>query len=228
MPKARKPQTKSQQLLVEGKNDRHVIWALCLKYELPKNFSVEVINPEDKPDEAEREDRGIEELLKYLPAKLDEENLETLGIVVDADIDLEARWQALSNKLNDFGYKDIPKKPQIDGWIDTQPELPKIGIWVMPNNQLPGMLEDFVSYLIPPDDEIKPEVEAWLENLEAQKINPYSEARRAKAFIHTWLAVQKKPGMPMGQAITARALSEDAEVVKNFIEWLNRLFAPEP
>jgi len=30
MPKPRKPsQRKPQQLLVEGKNDRHVIWALC-------------------------------------------------------------------------------------------------------------------------------------------------------------------------------------------------------
>jgi hypothetical protein len=28
--------------LVEGKNDRHVIWALCQQYQLPETFSVEV------------------------------------------------------------------------------------------------------------------------------------------------------------------------------------------
>ncbi|MEC4880603.1 MAG: DUF3226 domain-containing protein [Scytonema sp. PMC 1070.18] len=43
MPKARKPpQSKPQQLLVEGKNDRHVIWALCERHQLPDTFSVEV------------------------------------------------------------------------------------------------------------------------------------------------------------------------------------------
>jgi hypothetical protein len=32
-------------LLVEGKNDQHVIWALCARHELPDTFSVET--PED-------------------------------------------------------------------------------------------------------------------------------------------------------------------------------------
>jgi hypothetical protein len=35
MPKRPKP----RQLLVEGKNDRHVIWALCNQYQLPETFS---------------------------------------------------------------------------------------------------------------------------------------------------------------------------------------------
>ena len=222
MPKARKPSPKPQQLLVEGINDRHVIWALCKKYDLPKNFSVEIIDPDESQEY--REDRGIEELLKYLPVKLDEENLETLGIVVDADRDVQARWQAIRDRLTAFGYQNIPSTPEATGWIDLQPELPKIGIWVMPNNKLPGMLEDFVRYLIPPDDKLKPEIDSWLQSIEAKAVNPYSDTRRAKAFIHTWLALQKKPGMPMGLAITAKALSEDSEVVRGFINWLKELF----
>ena len=39
MPSKKKP--KPRQLLVEGKNDRHVVWALCQKYQVPKTFSVE-------------------------------------------------------------------------------------------------------------------------------------------------------------------------------------------
>lgn len=78
MPKVRKPpQPKPQQLLVEGKNDRHVIWALCEQYQLPETFSVEVPMAE--------EGQGIEILLADLPFKLREKNLRTLGIVVDAD-----------------------------------------------------------------------------------------------------------------------------------------------
>ncbi|MEQ9549678.1 MAG: DUF3226 domain-containing protein [Coleofasciculus sp. G3-WIS-01] len=80
MPKKPKP----HQLLVEGKNDRHVIWALCNQYQLPETFSVEVA--EEKGTE------GIEALLAGLPARI-------LGIVVDTDQNLLARWQAVQNRL---------------------------------------------------------------------------------------------------------------------------------
>ena len=94
MPKKLKP----RQLLVEGKNDQHVIWALCNQHQLPENFSVEI--PEEKGT------GGIEALLDQLPARLDEPNLQTLGIVVDADQDLLARWQSVANRLNTIGYQN--------------------------------------------------------------------------------------------------------------------------
>lgn len=94
----------------------------------------------------------------------------------------------------------------------------------MPNNQLPGILEYFVSYLIPSDDKLKAKVEDILTDIETEKINPYPLIHHQKAFIHTWLAWQKKPGMPMGQAITAKALSQDSVIASIFINWLNELF----
>lgn len=104
MPKSRKPsKPKSQQLLVEGKDDRHVIWALCEQHQLPETFSVEVPQEDDDP--------GIEALLSGLSARLKEKNLRTLGIVVDADQDLLARWQAVRDRLNASGYQNIPKRP---------------------------------------------------------------------------------------------------------------------
>jgi hypothetical protein len=104
MPSSRKPlKPKPQQLLVEGKNDQHVIWALCEQHKLPETFSVEVPQEDDAP--------GIEALLISLPLKLKEENLRTLGIVVDADRDLFARWQAVRDRLNVSGYQHIPKYP---------------------------------------------------------------------------------------------------------------------
>ncbi|WP_017747858.1 DUF3226 domain-containing protein [Scytonema hofmannii] len=97
MPKARKPPpVKPQQLVVEGKNDRHVIWALCEQHQLPETFSVEVPFAEDG--------QGIEVLLAELPIRLKQENLRTLGIVIDADRDLSARWQAVRQRFNENGY----------------------------------------------------------------------------------------------------------------------------
>lgn len=221
MPKVRKPKAKPQQLLVEGKNDRHVIWALCQKYQVPETFSVEIVVNDDI---RHQETQGIEELLASLPVKLDEENLQTLGIVVDADQDVAARWQAVTNKLHDYGYQNIPKIPPETGWIDIQSEKPKIGVWLMPDNKLPGMLEDFVAYLIPIEDQLKIKVAGILNEIEQEQLNPYSFTHRQKAFIHTWLAWQEKPGMPMEQAITAKALSNDSAIASAFITWLNELF----
>lgn len=212
MPKKSKP----HQLLVEGKNDMHVIWALCNQYQLPETFSVEV----PAIDATE----GIEALLDGLPLKLREKNLEILGIVVDADQDLTARWQALRYRLRMSGYQDIPDAPPTEGWVYTAPELPKVGVWLMPNNQLPGMLEDFVAHLIPANDKLLPKAESILQEIEQAGINPYTFIHRPKALIYTWLAWQEKPGMPMGQAITARVLRYDSTRAIAFVEWLKRLF----
>lgn len=217
MSKTRKPfQPKPQQLLVEGKNDRHVIWALCNLYKLPETFSVEL--PEENGTE------GVEALLDGLPNRFRDKNLRTLGIVVDADMDVAARWQAAGNRLRAVGYQDIPASPPVEGWVYAPPNLPKVGVWLMPDNQLPGMLEDFVALLIPNDDALRPKAELILHEIERDRLNPYSLIHRPKALIHTWLAWQETPGMPMGQAITAQVLSSDSPIAIAFLEWLKRVF----
>ena len=219
MPSSRKPlKPKPQQLLVEGKNDQHVIWALCEQHKLPETFSVEVPQEDDAP--------GIEALLISLPLKLKEENLRTLGIVVDADRDLFARWQAVRDRLNVSGYQHIPKYPPAEGWVyaPSDPFLPRVGVWLMPDNQLPGILEDFVARLIQPDDVLRPKAEAILQEIEQDCLNCYTLVQRPKALIHTWLAWQQTPGMPMGQAITAQVLRYDCAIAVTFVAWLKLLF----
>lgn len=212
MPKKLKP----RQLLVEGKNDQHVIWALCNQYQLPENFSVEI--PEEKGA------GGIEALLDQLPARLDEPKLQTLGIVVDADRDLLARWQSIRDRLSASGYQNIPTIPPPEGWVYAPSDLPKRGVWLMPNNQLPGMLEDFVAHLIPSDDALYPKAQSILQEIETAGINRYTSIHHPKALIHTWLAWQETPGMPMGQAITAQVLSYNVTIAIAFIDWLTQLF----
>ncbi|NEP45205.1 MAG: hypothetical protein F6K35_40695 [Okeania sp. SIO2H7] len=210
--------TNPKQLLVEGKNDRHVIWALCGIYQLPQTFSVEIAE--------ERGTEGIEALLGGLPSRIEEQNLETLGIVVDADRDVWARWQAIRDRLNGCGYENIPQIPPPEGWVfpSTNPFLPKVGVWLMPDNQLPGMLEDFVAQLIPPEDALFPKAETVLNEIESAGLNRYSLVQHPKALIHTWLAWQETPGMAMGQAITARVLLSNSPVARVFVGWLNYLF----
>lgn len=78
--------------------------------------------------------------------------------MADADRDLGARWQAIRDRLNSCGYENIPQIPPPEGWVfpSTNPFLPRVGIWLMPDNQLPGILENFVAQLIPPEDALYP------------------------------------------------------------------------
>ncbi len=93
----------------------------------------------------------------------------------------------------------------------------------MPDNQLSSELEDFGSWLISDEDALVPHVENTLNQLEADDLARYRH-KRSKAFVHTWLAWQENPGMPMGKAITAKALSANSPIAQTFMDWLNRLF----
>lgn len=203
---------KNAHLLVEGKNDQHVIWALCQQYQLPQTFDVLI------PGEG-----GVEALLADIPARLDESGLQALGIVLDADEDVHAQWQRVRSRLQEAGYH-VPTQAVQEGFITSAPDRPRIGVWVMPDNQLPGMLEDFVGYLIPQKDRLKPIAEKTLQSIGKKKLILYRLTYHSKALIHTWLAWQETPGMPMGQAITARVLQHNHAVANRFVNWLQRLF----
>ena len=209
-----KPNPRAQ-LVVEGKNDKHVVWALCNQHSIEQTFSVET------PSE---EGGGYTLILDSVPVRVKQRGLEALGLVLDADQNISARWNAIRNRLIQAGYINVPETPQPGGLIVNTQGKPRFGVWLMPNNHLPGMLEDFVSYLISSDDLLKPKVKEILDNIEDENLNQYSPVHHAKAFIHTWLAWQKAPGQPMGQAITAKVLNADADLSQAFVEWLNQLF----
>lgn len=198
----------TQRLLVEGADDQHVVWALCQKFQLKQNF--EVVDC-----------KGIEKLLKQIPVRLKESGITTLGIIIDADLSLEHRWKSISTIFQDAGA-DVSSLSQ-SGFIGVCNEV-KIGIWIMPNNRLDGMLEDFSSFLIPENDKLLPIAGDVLDRIEDAEIQGYGLIHRSKALIATWLAWQEDPGTPMGLAITKRYLSAEAEICKSFVDWLRRLF----
>ena len=94
----------------------------------------------------------------------------------------------------------------------------------MPDNRQNGMLEDFISFLIPHDDRLLPVVDSIIEKIEADKINKYKMIHHSKASVHTWLAWQEEPGTPLGAAITKRYLTTEEVTCKRLIDWMNNLF----
>ena len=203
--------TKSKQLLVEGNDDMHVVLALCEKFNLKENF--DIIDLE-----------GIDTLLKNIPVRLKTDNLETLGIIIDADKNISTQWEKLKKIFANSGYP-TDGILSLDGFIQKNPDGIKIGVWIMPNNHLPGMLEDFIKFLIPPDDKLLPVIQAHLENIEEKNLNKYNKKiHKAKALVHSWLAVQENPGTPIGLSITKKYLTTDEETCSKLINWLKELY----
>lgn len=207
--------TLTAELVVEGKDDQHVVWALCVRHNLPETFVV--VTPGDEVN-------GIDELLDGLPVRLKRSGLTALGLVIDADQGLQNRWQAVCARLAMHGYVNLPAQPDPQGTIIHQAPLPRLGVWLMPDNQLPGMLEDFVAYLIPGGDPLQARAHTIVAEIERDGLRRFNPLHRPKALIHTWLAWQERPGLPMGQAITTHALLHDAPLARTFVEWLQRLF----
>ena len=202
-------------LLVEGKNDRYVVENICGRLQLGE---IDEIRPKS----------GKDALLDVLPVELkgaSDGSVSALGIILDADTDLQSRWQSVSGRLTDAGYLRVPALPNEDGTILFPPDgpklLPKFGVWVMPDNRVPGILEDFLKFLVPVDDAILNHTEHSLDNLPDKR---FRDVDRPKALMHTWLAWQEEPGKPYGQAITARYLDTDLPIGKSFAAWLGKVF----
>lgn len=206
-------------LLVEGSDDKHVFRHLLDYHQIPKQFRIK-----DELFEI-KDHQGIDSLLnsKMLEAYLKVDEPRRFGIVIDADTDLAARWQRLRNILEGSGYHALPVIPKTDGTIILEEGLPTVGVWLMPNNKLPGMLEDFVSFLVPGDDLLWPIAGDVLQKV-IERDRRFRETYQSKACLHTWLAWQKEPGTSLGLAITRRYVDATAPYAQQFINWLRRLF----
>lgn len=208
---------KKGQLVVEGSDDKHVVWAFCKKFHLPETF--EVVDTE-----------GYDNLRDGLDERILSGSFEKLGIIVDADNDILSRWQSLSDVLKVFGYL-MPDAPNPSGTILNHPDSHtfyplQIGIWLMPNNQMAGMLEDFLGKIIETDSILLPIAKESLEKikLEIPESLRFNNSHYSKALIHTFLAWKEPPGKPFGQAINANFFNEETELLTQFLNWVKLLF----
>jgi hypothetical protein len=200
----------SKILLVEGKNDQHVVWSLCSKFNIPENF--DVVDCE-----------GIDKLIEQIPVRFKQSGIETIGVIIDADTDLNAAWQKIRSVF--LGQNcPVPENIPSDGLICENPGGIKTGAWIMPDNNLNGMIEDFISFLIPANDSLLPIAESTLQSIEHNHLNKYTLNHKSKAKIHTWLSWQEVPGAPLGLAITKRYLTTDNDACLKFITWLKDLY----
>jgi len=131
-------------LLVEGKDDENVVKHIWKSFNLAKAFEI-------------KDKEGIENVLEETDSTLVDGNADVcLGIIIDADQDLDSQWQRVLNILKRADYQNPPNSPNENGTIIKQEFKPTFGVWIMPDNVTNrGMLEDFLQFLVP-DKETNP------------------------------------------------------------------------
>ncbi|MGH7411190.1 MAG: DUF3226 domain-containing protein [Candidatus Methylomirabilis sp.] len=201
----------ANRIIVEGRDDRHVVRNLLYHHQLHEMFDFK-----DKD--------GIEKLLDTLEEEIQATDVERLGIIIDADLDLSRQWARMTGILIRCGYDAVPSAPDPAGTIVAGENGQRIGIWIMPNNVLKGAVEDFVGHLIADGDGLWPRAQ--------ESVNGIPEVERrfkptyvSKAQIHTWLAWQEEPGTRMGEAFTKRYLDPTRPQAQAFIGWIRKLLA---
>lgn len=193
-------------LLVEGQDDKHVVRHLCSRSQsMPKFCTL------DKG--------GLPKLLPAIGPEIKAPGRKAVGIVVDANSDLQSRWDEVVDQLGVINIQP-PDNPDPTGTII--PYTPLIGIWLMPNNQLSGELEDFVQKMIPDEDPVWPMSKDYIRDI-PDAYREFKDSKILKATLFAWLATRKEPGR-MGAAIGADDLLVDNELSATFIAWLKRLF----
>ncbi len=202
---------KNHVLLVEGKTDLFVIRALATRSNLSVVFEIVECGSDIS-------------MLKRLNAMIIQPNpAEVIGVVLDADEPgVSRRWQQVSQKLKDYDYR-FPQKPVASGTIlESTGDLPILGIWLMPDNRAPGMLEDFLLKSV--NNEAVQMAEHCIDIAKEKGVTTFKSVHHSKAVLHTWLAWQDEPGRPLGQAITTNVLKHDSPSARDFIHWLQILF----
>lgn len=196
-------------LLVEGPDDKHVVRHLCRRHQSIPDFDI-------------LDRGGLEPLLETVGAELNVLGRQAIGILVDANDDLAARWKSVTDRLLNEGVT-APRQPTPKGTVIDTIEKPRVGIWLMPDNTSTGELEDFVMQMIPEGDPVWPRAKRYIEEI-PQAYRRFPEVKTRRAELYAWLAARENPRQ-MGSAIGSHDLKVDGHLCKNFLDWLKALFA---
>ena len=217
----------AQQLIVEGK-DAVVLSEILMKRKVtsPKGYA-----DRNKYIKEFVKQTGSESLVNdAIQNSLERADITNLGVIVDAnEVGAISRFNRIKAKVEATLLIQFPKEKTLtkEGFYwQALPNL-RIGIWIMPNNMDNGYLEHFLLNLIEEKDKTLDFARAKTAELMKMDFCNFSSNKRHKALLHTYLAWQKNPGLPMGTAAKAGYLNTSAPTVDNFENWWKNVFELE-
>lgn len=230
-------------LLVEGINDLHAVRNLVFRHGIPVHYREDReqgAGPEECVFEIKQagmiednEGGGESNLSRMIRSHLKAEDILTLGIVADADNEPATCWEGRINDLFEFedrAFTSIEDYDTRDGWIgETQNSIGdpvRVGLWVMPDNESKGALEDFAARLIPAAEDDQYLWDYAVDVVDGLEVQRFRDADRGKAQMHSWLAWQDPPRELIGRSISRETggLDPHSELAQRFVDWIQRLF----
>ena len=142
-------------LIVEGISDEYLFKKLCQKNGF-NTVEIEVDTPSAFGGIDTKQ--GVLNILQVVIKQLENSYIDRLGIIVDSDYEadgggIENTLRQIHNKIKDHGYPSSYKRFSNSGiYFESDIDLPKLGVWVMPNNINEGMLEDWMLSICHPDE----------------------------------------------------------------------------
>lgn len=214
--------TSKRLLIVEGKNDCHVVLQLAAQNGLEDSFGLW------RGDS----DGGAVAKFSAIINTRQTDRPTALGIVLDCDAGEDGqeagaarRWAQIMERLADLPYP-LHEAPLRGGTIlDGIDPYPRIGVWLMPDNENEGMLEDFLLSLAP--TAAVAFARQCAQSARNQGWGDYKLVHESKAVAHTYLAWQDEPGKPLGLAVKSHKFDLSRPLAGSFIQWLSDLFRTE-
>ena len=214
----------AQRLIVEG-NDAIFLSQLCKLKGLPPPLGYS--NPVKYRKEFVKSAGGISKVKLILKEELQSPEVTHIGVIVDAnEVGVAGRWDSLKQTIEStLSIKiRIPNFPK-NGFTQVLPDQNlQLGVWIMPDNEHQGYLEHFATELVEQGNSILAFTREILDDFWEKDFCQLTEPRKQKALLHTYLALQEKPGLSLGTALAAGYFEKDSLLAKRFLNWFQHSF----
>lgn len=185
------------------------------------------------PTDVSQPSNGVDNVIKSLPLilrQITDGSTCRLGVVIDADYTSnsngpEHRYNQVTNELKKYNYTIPVYAPKNDGHIFTNNEgMPNVGLWIMPNNESDGMLEDLIICSVKSEQQ-KNLLDHATTSVNALPVTLFNiKIHLQKALTNTLLSWQKYPGSGLSSAIRDNIIDLECAEMKNLCSWLSIVF----
>ena len=193
--------TETALLLVEGRDDEEVLRRLCDHIDVG---GIQILGYGGR--------YGLRDYLKTVRLLSGYERVERIGIVRDADDGADNAFRSVCGALANAGLP-VPSQPRrlSDG-------VPRVSTMIVPPDRPTGCLETLLWLTI----ETAETAECIDKYMDCARI-PASGNRRDKAKVYAYVAVQRQPGLKIGEAAKAGYWNLDHSALLSVKDFLKSL-----
>jgi len=217
----------AQRLIVEGKDDAIVLSNILKRKQIspPKGYTNEFKFKQEFIINA----NGDSKIKTSLKEELQSPDVERIGIIIDADDKVpENRFKSLIDFIEKETDEDLSNAVLTpEGFFHQLKDERTIGIWVMPDNQNNGYLENFVGMMMEDSNLTWQFAQEKVAELLEKDFCKFTDTKKQKALVHTYLAWQETPGLPMGTAVKAGFINIENPLIESFANWFKNTFILE-